>query len=463
MAFINLENGTLLADVLSDSEYRNKKSIIFIRPVQSGKTADCLRVAEAFYKESTVIFVSDKNSALAEQTNGRARTMGFEVINYREGNLGKTLRMAQGKKKIVHFMMEVNNMQSLYDYLDFCEDFQVTMIVDEADKSRSTSEADIDEDEETGIADSLPPITGLLLKIKNLLKTRENSRTVFVSATPMGLFTSEKEDWLTIYKNPYQNYTGVGLDHPANLYLLPKIAHMSGACKTSDRWTKNADDFRFNPFYSPLQYGIEKFSKVGTKDDSIKQLMLVSLENRNTQQSMMAEFVREELKDDSIDVIVFNSRSRKKDETLADMIAKSNKKKIVIIAGFMAARGVSFTDFSDSNNKFELVLQVHYTKDITPLNSSLQAMRCFGPARRTVSKPALICNQVCEQDINTNFLEVYRIIMDLAKGNIPVPRGSYDSSRPMTQNYNFRYLKQGRMDQALLFVSHDSNDHLPIV
>jgi hypothetical protein len=213
-----------------------------------------------------------------------------------------------------------------------------------------------------------------------------------------------------------------------------------------------------------VDIAIDKFKNLGTKDPTVKQILLISLESRNASQSKMGEFVKECLQDnEDIDIIIFNGETKKKQNfLLSDLIGFSKKRKIVIIAGFMAARGVSFTDFSDPENKYELVIQVHNTKEQDPLNSSLQAMRIFGPARRTVTRPFMICNSICAQDLRYNFVECYRVIHDLALGLPSIDRGAYDISRPLTQKYNFRYMLQSSYGRTLLFESPKEEDHMPV-
>jgi hypothetical protein len=196
---------------------------------------------------------------------------------------------------------------------------------------------------------------------------------------------------------------------------------------------------------------------------------LISLENRKAQQFMMAQFVKDHVAElghsSNVAVEVFNSDTKEDSETtLADIISQSGKKKVIIIAGFMASRGVSFTDFSDKENMFELILQLHYTKKYFPLNSSMQNMRLFGPARRTVNTPSLLCNHWAEEDIRINFNESYRIIRELAESDCAT-LGRYNCMRPLTQPYNFRYLKQGSRSGVGEFVFPSTNpaDHLPIV
>ena len=476
--FITLSRDTEVKDVLAS--HPESKSIVLWKPVQSGKTSDVLKLAEVFYKESALVFISDKNTSLAGQTNDRAKVLGFDVVNYRDDiKLGKFLKESVGKKRILHLLMEVNNLQKMEDLLFMLDELPVTIVIDEADKSRNTIEANEkkakknedawDEDEEENADGSmLPPVTLLLLQIKNMVKTRENSRTIFVSATPAAVLTAEKDDWLVLYKQPYNNYVGVGIDHPAHLHLSDNIAE--NTCKARERWTGNANDQRFNTFYHAVSFGVDQFLKAPNRaeDQSITQIMLVSLENRKLQQFRMAEIIGQQIKDAdySTGVVVFNSDTKENaDTTLASLIAGEKAKgykKVIIIAGFMASRGVSFTDFSDRDNMFELILQVHYTKKNFPLNSSMQNMRIFGPARRTVSRPALICNKWAAEDIRQNFGESYRIIQELAENGFAT-QGNYNPQRPLTQPYNFRYLKQGWMPNKFIYPSVNEADHLPIV
>lgn len=485
--FLKLGRDENVTDILA--EHHTYKSVILFRPVQSGKTSDVLKLAEVYYKSSAMIFISDKNTSLAGQTNGRAKTLGFDVVNYTDGiKLGKFIKESVGKKRILHLLMEINNLQKLEDLLDMLDDVPVTIVIDEADKSRNTVDAsekkrvkkavssedamDEDEDEEIEAADGclLPPVTMLLLQIKNLVKARENSRTIFVSATPAAVLTAEKDDWLVLYKNPYQNYIGVGIDHDAKIHLSSVIQENN--CKARDRWTGNDKDLRFNTFYHAVSFGVDQFIKAPNRseEEEVTQVMLISLENRKLQQFMMSKVVEDQIRESefagSCSVVVFNSDTKENSEvTLASLILQEKlrgNKKVIVIAGFMASRGVSFTDFSDKENMFELVLQVHYTKQNFPLNSSMQNMRVFGPARRTVSRPALLCNSVAAEDVQVNFAESYRIIRELAEDGF-ASQGRYNSRRPLTQPYNFRYLKQGWMPDRFIYPSTNEADHLPIV
>ena len=472
--FITLHRDTEVKDILAENP--SYTSIILLKSVQAGKTSDVLKLADVFYKTSSLIFISDKNTALAGQTNNRAKVIGFDITNYRDGvSLAKALRGGFGHKKILHMLMEVNNLQKLIQLLEVLDELPVTIIIDEADKSRNTEAAnkkkfDENDEEELEVADGcmLPPVTMMLLQIKNLVKGRKDSRTIFVSATPAGILMSEKDSWLLLYKQPYQNYVGVGINHPANIHIQRCIPE--NHCKARERWTNSKEDKEKNTFYGPVTYAVDQFTKAinRSENESITQIMLISLENRKCQQFQMAKFISDHLKEMNVSDVaieVFNSDTKEDSETtLTDIIKQSGKKKVIIIAGFLASRGISFTDFSDKDNQFELIIQVHYTKKTFPLNSSLQAMRISGPARRTVSKPALLCNIWAEQDILINFAESYRIIQELAENDCAT-QGNYNSMRPVSQPYNFRYLKQGYRSGPgeFIFVSSNIADHLPIV
>jgi len=68
--FVALTRDMEVAPLLQN-DYKAYTSILLWRSVQSGKTSDVLKLAEVFYKTSAILFISDKNSALASQTNGR--------------------------------------------------------------------------------------------------------------------------------------------------------------------------------------------------------------------------------------------------------------------------------------------------------------------------------------------------------------------------------------------------------
>lgn len=489
--FLMLSKDTEVKDVLI--EHKTYSSIILMKSVQSGKTSDVLKTVSHFYKESAIVFISDKNTSLMNQTNSRARSLGFEIVNYRDDiKLGKFLKESVGRKRIIHLLMEINNLKQLEDILDMLEDLPITVVIDEADKSRNTIDANEkkqskkkkaenpEEDtedtlDEEPVADgsSLPPVTMLLLQIKNMVKTRKNSRTIFVSATPTAILTAEKDDWLVLYKQPYQNYVGIGIDHPANIHIDGRI--VENRCKARNRWTGDYMDQAYNSFYPAVSFATEQFVRAPNKQEEgsdIVQLCLISLENRKIQQFAMAEVIKRLLNElgatNKIGLFVMNSETKENaEETLADLIKQQRDlgfRKVIIIAGFMASRGVSFTDYSDKENQFEIIIQVHYTKKFFPLNSSLQNMRISGPSRRTVSRPALICNHWCAEDMTVNFLESYRIIREIAEYNCAT-LGNYNSARPLSQPYNFRYLKQGHRTGIGEFVFESTNeaDSLPIV
>lgn len=455
--------------------HNSYKSWILWKPVQSGKTADSLDLAGMFYKSSLIIFIGDKNTGLQAQTDSRAKVKGFEVVNYADKiNLQKYFLTSLGKKKVLSFLMEINNLETLSRVLSIIDDVPVTLVIDEADKSRNTSLAgtkkgknNSDEDEEELVdSDQMPPVTKYLLKLKNLVKVRENSRAIFVTATPMGVLAAEKDRWAVMYKEPYQNYVGVGLNHPPAIHISQNVIR-ENACPAKSRWTGNYEDVSFNSFYPVLDTACRAFDSLTTKDSSIKQLMLISLETLKRSQFAMASRCKDilsEIGNTSIDVLVLNGDT--KEESLASMIKKSKNSKIIVVAGFMASRGVSYTDFSDKENQFELVCQVHYTKPTDKLNTAMQAMRIFGPARRTVSRPSIITNRLGIEDLQHNFMESYRIIRDIAEqceqDKIAVVSGAYNTQRKLTQEYNFRFLKQGWVGSRFIHESSSLEDHLPI-
>ena len=463
MAFVMLDNTTDLVDVLLN-QYKEYKSIIFSKSVQSGKTSDIIALVNVTYKESATIFISDKNTALTSQTNSRVRTCGWTVENFRDAsktgnayNCISTIKDSMGKKKLFHTMMEINNLRVLYAVLSII-DCPVTLIIDEADKNRNVSEFDADDE------DSLPIITKLLLKIKNTLLAKEDgSRVIFVSATPQSLLVSEKDEKrLVIYKKPYNNYIGAGLDHTPNLEVI--VGVRDNPITSTKRWTNSQEDCRSNTYRPAINSAIDRFLDMQSKDTSVKQLMLVSLESRNRNQQEVAKYIKSiTTPDDDLGVIVFNGESDDVDCLLSHAIKINPHKKIVIIAGFMASRGVSFTDFSDADNKFELCIQVHYTKADDPLNSAAQAMRIFGPARRTITRPIMICNRICAEDLMYNFQEAYRIVKDLACGETEVMTKAYNSRRPLTQKYNFRYMVQSTRRGILLYETRNEDAHKLVI
>jgi hypothetical protein len=459
---------------------KDSKTILFVKPVQSGKTGDVLRVVEHLYKTHVIIFVSDKNKALAGQTNNRTKVLGWEVKDFRDINSLNpafnycmesytSIKAGKGKKKIAHFLMEVNNLELLIVLVKVLPaDLPIVLVIDEGDKNRNTlneTEVDLNEDddsEDKTELDLLPPITRGLLACKNILHDKNNgSKTILVTATPQGILCSEKdEDRLVVYKKPFDNYNGPGLNHSVNIELVKCM--YPNKCKVKDRWLGD-DRMMGNTGYEGVLQGIKRFITLGTKDESIKQIMLISLETQNDPQKYLGQTCASILRNegcDSIGIIIFNGMNKDKEASLlSEKIAKMPQKKIIVVAGFMASRGVSFTDFSDPLNKHELVIQVHAAKKSDPLNSSMQAMRIYGPARRTVSRAILFCNHITWQDNTYNFKEVYRVCQDLAEGKKVVYQNSYDPNRPLTQKGNMRYMKQGFTDNKLLFESHNPADH----
>lgn len=500
--FICLNRDVKVSEILRSQP--DRKNISFVRNVQSGKTSDILEMAQEFYQESALIVIS-QNCITQGQTKERAK--GFEQVNYKDGgNLALFLMKAVGKKKIIHVLMEINNLQKLVGILETMNDLPVTIFYDEADKNQNKESANSkkakkvrkerkqmepsyddvveedepDEEDEQDKADGslLPPVTMLLARLMDLVQVREDSRNVLVTATPIGILTAEKRDWLVLYKESYLNYVGCGRNHSAAIHIMNHIPatpvdHRNRPiCPVKLRWTGHDLDVRGNNFKQPVIFAVNQFAKCPNKcdDQDILQIMLVTLEQQKAGQDRMGKFIQAQVDSEcpgeiGIAVAVLNGDTKESnDSTLADLIrSHKNKgfKKLIVIAAFMASRGVSFTDFSDKTLMFELVLQVHYTKKYFPLNSSLQNMRIFGPARRTVSRPAIICNSVCEEDLRVNFCESYRIMEELATKGY-ASQGAYNSQRPITQSYNLRYIKQGWMRERFLYPSTNEADHLPI-
>jgi hypothetical protein len=472
--FVILENGMDVWPYI-----KKATSILFVKPVQSGKTSDVYKILEELYRTHIVIMVSDKNKALAGQTNSRGKVGGWSIKNFSEINSimdcyswamksGEDCKKGKGKKVISHFLMEINNVTILSQLIAILpKDIPTVLIVDEGDKNRNTDGADTsdDEDDEDEDTVSIPPVTAGLLFCKNLLMDKNNgSKCVYVTATPLGIMCSEKDDErLVIYKRPYDNYTGVGLDHDHHIELVQSM--VSNNCLTRVKWTGSTVDRMTNTYYSGVIQAVDRFEKMGSKDESIKQVMLISLENHTRPQDRLEivvnNLIRPEYKDD-IEVVVFNSAPKNKIkgmDLLSQRICMSPKKKVIVISGFKASRGVSFTDFNSEDGTFELVVQVHAAKMKDPLNSSMQAMRIFGPARRTVSRPVLFCNEITYKEVTHNFKESYRVVRDLAMGKKTVYQDKFDARRPMTQKFNFRYMKQGYANGVLLFESFDQKDH----
>ena len=456
-------------------QFRDKyKSFIFWKDPQSGKTEGCLGMAELFYHDSVVILIQDKNSDNEKQNVGRAKKKGFLVQSYMDKiNLPYYLMTTLGQKKILSFMMEINNLELLERQLSIVKKVPITLIIDEADKSRNTSLAGTkkgkkkeaeDDDSEDDVTDSeeMPPLTKLLLRLKNLVKSRENSRTVFVTATPMGVLAAEREKWCVLYQEPFLNYVSPEKVRVSD-YLI-----MENTCPVRSRWSGDYNDRFGNSFYPTLDRAVQSLVSLQSKDTSIKQVMLISLEKQIDPQKDMGKYCQQVLKDlgDSSVTVIVRNGDTKKNDTLAEVIGLAPTNKVIMIAGFMASRGVSFTDFSDKNNLFELVCQVHYTKKGDKLNSSYQAMRILGPARRTVSRPTLITNRMGIQDLQVNFRESYRIIREIAEqcenDTICVKAGNYNTTRDLTQAYNFRWLKQTNQRDKFIVSSPFPADALPI-
>lgn len=484
MKFLRIGKDEKLFSVLR-GEGRGYSSVILVRPVQSGKTSVFLETADSFYREYSMIAIMDKSTPLAQQTYDRAKKLGWTIVTYEPGmKIARMLKENFGSKFMLCFMMEINNMKTLIAYLEETSR-KIMLFVDEGDKSKSTKDAkeeELEEDDELNeeeleirrraSKEELPPITKMTLIAKNEV-TRLGGVSVLISATPFSILASEKDNWLVVFQDPYLNYTGAWLDHPARIRIEPCIPQKG--CKVRERWSGTYPD-RFNNNYREAVYrSCTAFKNAKTNEPSIMQLMLISLEQFNVQQSLMAtecERLFSEL-GSSIPVMVFNGET-KDGKMLSEMVkdyALKGHKKLVVIAGYCAARGVSFTDFSDPDNKFELIIQVHASKLSQNLASITQAMRIFGPARRTVNSALLVCNMKLADDVKVNMVEQYRIVRELAEGNINVVLGNLDPACRLGPDACLRYIKQregysrkfSRCDDVMFQISDNPEDHLPFL
>lgn len=443
---------------------QQNKTIFLIKAVQSGKTSEVLKIIEHTYKTSCTILVSTLTS-VAGQTNRRATGNGWTTKDFSTiataSDAVDYLRAGEGKKVIAHFLMEHNNLTMLMKVINmlWCP---ITLIVDEGDKNRTVDVEDDDFDDEMEVV--MPPVTRMLQVCKNLIADREDgSKTIYVTATPAGLFCAEKdEERLVIVKEPFKNWRGVAYKHPCNVEIRNVIRPLPSACRAKDRWTCSDKDYRLNTYRDGVRLAVERFNNLDSKDDNIKQVMLISLENWTAPQARMGRFVSSIMSED-IDLVIFNGANKDKNNPLlADRIGACEKKKVIVISGFMAARGVSFTDFSDKHNPFELVAQVHAAKRGDAINSSLQAMRIYGPDRRTVSRPVIFCNHITAEDNSTNFLEYYRICQELAEGQKVIFSRHFNPERAITPAVNRRYMVRGS-GEILLMESPNPKDHEPIL
>lgn len=477
----------LLSDedsIVETLKNRANRNILFVRPVQSGKTKEALiglnfvqaqEVESGCAKASVKIMVGDNNLTLNNQTNSRVQGYDWTVLNFTDfanvSAIKDRMRTAAEKKErvVFSFLMQIDNLQALEQIFlsKFGELNQFTMLIDEGDKNRSSDaskEGEVAFDDEEEEVAAIPPVTKLLLGFKNFLSLKDGSRCIYITATPLGILSSERSDWVVLYKEPYKNYVGVGYKHnESNVNVKNIIGESSLAVK--HRWTGNYEDRMDNTLRPALMTAVKDFVSLESKDESYKQVMLVSLENRKKQQGLMSEEVKSWLDrlgaSDKVAVIVLNGDTKKREDTLQSLVTGSKASKVIVIAGFMAARGVSFTEH---HLKYELVAQVHYTKKMQPMNSSLQAMRIFGPARRTISRPILYTNRYGYQDISQNFVEYYRIFAELASGNFKPSIGKYNWQRPYSQLYNFRFMKRGMNPYApALFPSSDLKDWEPLM
>lgn len=437
---------------------KQTKTVFLIKPVQAGKTTEVYRILENTYKYSCTIMISTL-VAVAGQTSQRGLAKGWKVLDFTEfptqQHIIDYLEENCGKKRAVQFLMEINNVSALMLILTILK-CPVTLIIDEGDKNRST---DGKKDEER----VLPPVTRALQVCKNKLAKREDgSKTIYVTATPLGLFCAEKDpDRLVIVKEPFKNWRGVAHNHPCNIDVRNIIK--PNGCASKLRWGGSSKDIYSNSYRSAVKYAVQEFEQLESKDTDITQVMLISLETGNTNQELMANYAKGCLQNpENVNIIIFNGLYKDKEyPLLADKIEASLGRKTIVIAGFMASRGISFTDYSDRCNQFELVMQMHAAKNSDPISSSLQAMRIFGPDRKTISKPILICNEVTWKDCKYNFLEMYRIVEDLARGAKEVRRGSYDMERKLVPNECCHYMVMTN-GYHILKESADPADHEPI-
>ena len=479
--FETINNQTNISELLL-VKYVNYKSILVWRPAQSGKTEDIIKIAEVFHKDSVIVEVCSNNRGLAEQNTGRHKVRGFSILNYQSGKDLAKISSLKGKKVIVNLLMEIHNLKAFETLLFFNDSLDITLVIDEGDMNKTVSSADTkktkgdkadtlwEEDEENAADGSaLPPVTMILHRIKNLLKARKNSRTIFVSASPLSVLTAEKDDWLTLFKEPYDNY--VSWD---KVKIYGQI--MECACKSGDRWTNNYKDLSLNTYRAGVDHAISQFVKAPNKclTDDILQICLITLESIKASQELLRQYVENYLVElnktgenvGTVGLFVMNGDTKSSDEQLSDLLLRekiAGKKKVIVIASNMASRGVSFTDYSTKENRFELILQVHYTKKSTPINSALQITgRVCGPPRRTVSGPAFICNHWAKQDFEFNFPEYYRMIREVAEFDCAT-LGRFNPDRPLAAASTFRHLKITGSHYRFIAPSLNPADHLPIV
>ena len=439
------------------------KTIFFVKPVQAGKTSEVFKILEQTYKYSCTVMISTL-TAVAGQTKSRGRTTGWEIVNFtdftNQEEIIAFLHKGCGKKKAIQCLMEITNVRAAMLFISLVK-CPITLIIDEGDKNRSTDKTKEERKDKT-IERGLPPVTRALQVCKNrLAKRNDGSKTIYVTATPVGLFTAEKdEDRLTIVKEPFKNWQGVAHNHPCNIEVLRWIN--PNKCKAGNRWDNSSEDHLKNSYREPVRRAVKMFEELETKDETITQVMLISLETGNVNQENLAKFVKSCLEKPKLfNVIIFNGLYKEDDSLLSDLIDMSYNRKTIVIAGIMASRGISFTDYSNTENKFELVVQVHAAKNSDAIGTSIQAMRIYGPPRKTVSRPTLVCNDVTYKDNKYNILEYYRIVEDLARGIKSVRRGSFDPDRKLVAEECCHYMEQST-GYNILQESMNPKRHLPI-
>ena len=456
------------------------QTILLVKPVQSGKTGKMYKIIEHLYRTHIILCVSAKNKALAGQTNGRGRVMDWVIKDFSDlGELlaiyefcmkqAPLLKVGKGKKSIIHFLMEYRNIPTLNQLISLLPPWlPICLIVDEADMNRATETVKEEDEDGNEVDGEIPPITRGILAAKNQLRAKNNgSKTVLITATPQGILCSEKDEQrVVVYQEAFLNHNGPGDNKNCDIELQNCMRRQT--CKAKYRWDGSSEDRFSNAYYDGIVPAVRRLENMGTKDAGVKQLMLVSLEGINVVQERLAVVLKHTISRENrefIDVIVFNGDPSNKDKNqplLADKVRASNARKIIIVSGFRASRGVSFTEFSDKANQFELVIQVHAAKTGDPLNSSLQAMRIFGPARRTIVRAIMFCNQVTYEDCKDNFREMYRICRELAEGANVIYVGGFNESRLFTQKSNFHYIKRANRYLCLLEISDNPKDHEPI-
>ena len=61
---------------------KEAQTVLMVKPVQSGKTSNIYKIIEHLFKTHLTLMVSAKNKALAEQTNGRGRSLNWVIKGF---------------------------------------------------------------------------------------------------------------------------------------------------------------------------------------------------------------------------------------------------------------------------------------------------------------------------------------------------------------------------------------------